>query len=169
MWESADFFKSPLACAASVAEQIGLSYAFAASPGSSSALSRQNGQSSTTTPHCSLSEGVKAGIGIGAILGAALLIGIGVIITIFFLRRRRHKTLPTTLSLDGIATPETEDQDATLATRKWYLGGQWRSEVEVKNEVGELEGRNVRVVGKPPVELDAEDGGGEVGEGLKST
>jgi hypothetical protein len=159
VWESADFSKSPLAYAASVAEQIGLSYAFAASPGSSSALPRQTGQSSTTTPHTSLSAGVKAGIGIGAILGAALLIGIGVIITIFFLRRRRHKTLPTTLSLDGIATPEMEDQDATLATRKWYLGGRWRSEVEVKNEVGELEGRNVRVVGGPRVELDAEERG----------
>jgi hypothetical protein len=52
-----------------------------------------------------------------------------------------------------------EDQDVTLPTHKWYLDGKWRSEAEAKNEPGELDSRNIRVVGGPPVELEGDYGG----------
>lgn len=48
-----------------------------------------------------------------------------------------------------------EDQDATLAKRRWFLGGRWRSKAEVKNEPGELDSRGVWVFPGPLVELEA--------------
>jgi hypothetical protein len=49
-----------------------------------------------------------------------------------------------------------ENQDATLSTHKRYLGGKWPSETEAKNEPSELDSRNIRVVGEPPVELEGD-------------
>jgi hypothetical protein len=145
IWESSDLSKFPPAYASSVAKQIGIPFTLTASPGSSSNLPQQTSTPSQQpiTASSSLSTGAKACIGIS----------IGIIL--FIRRRCRNKPLTT-------PHPDTPEMDATLAPHKWYLGGRWRSEAEAQSEAGELDGRNVRIVPGPPVELDA---GGRMGRG----
>jgi hypothetical protein len=154
MWGSSDLSKFLPAYASLVAKQIGIPFTPTAFLGASSNLPQQ-----TNNPSPPLSTAAKAGIGVGIVFGVALLIGTGIILTILFLRRRRRRRRrnepPPTLHPDRPATPEMEDQDTALAARKWYLGGRWRSEAEAQSEAGELDGRNVRIVPGPPVELDA--------------
>jgi hypothetical protein len=75
---------------------------------------------------------------------------------LFFIRRRRSRASVGEAS--GPATAELEDQDATLATKKQYLGAQWCSEAEVMRDPGELDSRAVHVVPGPPAELEAGQG-----------
>jgi hypothetical protein len=77
----------------------------------------------------------------------------------FLLLRRRHARNNIAASTSQPTTAEMEEQDTILSTRKWYLGGKWRSEAEAKTEPGELDPRSIRVVGGPPVELEGDYGG----------
>lgn len=127
--------------AVSIAKQMGVSF----TPSSSS---RPEG----------LSTSAKIGIGVGN--GIAALFALLLVVYAILRRRRRTKSTQSAPSdVAGASTAEMEDQDATLATRKWYVGGRWRSEAEVKDnkQPGELDSRSVRVVGGPPVELDGSD------------
>jgi hypothetical protein len=153
LWQSADLSRFPPAYASSLAKRINVPFTATASPGSSSSLPAQ-----TSPPRSSpegLNTGAKVGIGIGVSLFVLLIISI----LAFFLLRRRHTRNNTSASTSQPTTAEMEDQDAILSTRKWYLGGKWRSEAEAKNEPGELDSRNVRVVGGPPAELEGDYGG----------
>jgi hypothetical protein len=140
-WEITDLPKFPPAYASSVAKLAGVPYTPTPSPGSTSILPQQ-----TSLPPPGLSTGAKAGIGVGAVLGAALLIGIGIVITLLCLRKRQRRSAEATDEHQGANTPEMEDQDATLGRRRWYVGGRWRSEAEVKNDAGELDSRAVHIV-----------------------
>lgn len=100
-----------------------------------------------------LTTGAKPGIGVGVGLFALIVISF---IAFFALRRRRRNcdSVPTASNLrrDGIG--EMEDQDVDHAMRRSYLYGRWRSEVDSKNRAREPHGRDVRVVERPPRELD---------------
>jgi hypothetical protein len=85
-----------------------------------------------------LSTGAKAGIGIGAALGALLLIGL-----IFFCLRRRKTAAPTG-GTSGISEMADQDQD-----RKWFTGGKWRTEAPGVERHHELDATQL------PAELDA--------------
>ena len=76
-------------------------------------------------------------------LGAAVL---------FWLKKRRR---PQDAPYQADTTAEMEDQDHTLAKRKWFLGGSWRNEAEAKRDPLELDSKTVRLVAGPPVELDS--------------
>jgi hypothetical protein len=151
MWEISDLPKFPPAYATSLAKRIGVSFTPAPSPGSSSSLVQQTSlppQQPNSQPKV-LSTAAKAGVGVGAVLGFLFLLSIG--IALLFVRRRRKRAVQSTQP----ATSEMEDQDATLASRKWYLGGRWRNEAEVKTDPRELDSRAVHVVPGPPAELDS--------------
>lgn len=148
-WQETDLPKLPPAYASSLAKRIGVAFTQSATPGSASPLPSQT---TSSLPVNSLSTGAKAGIGVGVTIGALLILAL---IAFLILRRRRKNSERTTQGSQDETRPEMEDQDATLATKKWYLGGRWRSEVETpKNKPGELDSRSVRVVGGPPQELD---------------
>jgi hypothetical protein len=111
-----------------------------------------------------LSTAAKAGIGVGAVLVAAI---IGIILVILRIRKRRKHASTTQES--GIA--EMEDQDQNNTQRKWFFGGKWRNEAyaegvhevpaePVQRELdsrivqNELDSRHVHIVPGPPAELD---------------
>jgi hypothetical protein len=86
-----------------------------------------------------LSTGAKAGIGIGAALGALLLIGL-----ICFCFLRRHKKTAPAGGASGISEMADQDQD-----RKWFTGGKWRNEAPGVERHHELDATQL------PAELDA--------------
>jgi hypothetical protein len=111
-----------------------------------------------------LSTAAKAGIGVGAVLIAAI---VGIILVILRVRKRRKHA--STIQESGIA--EMEDQDQNNTQRKWFFGGKWRNEAHaegvhevpaepVQNELdsridlNELDSRHVHIVPEPPAELD---------------
>jgi hypothetical protein len=156
-WQYSDLSKFPPAYAVSLAKQISVDFTPVASlstptasPASSSNLPRETG----SPPPGTLSTGAKAGIGVGAVLAFLLLLSL-VFATLFIRKRRQKRTITNTDPAAIAETPEMEDQDTDLATRKWYLGGRWRNEAEAKNHPGELDSRAVHVVPGPPAELDA--------------
>jgi hypothetical protein len=164
-WQYSDLAKFPGAYAESLAKRIGVDFTAtvasstptasrgaAASPATSSSLPRDTNVPASP-PSKGLSTGAKAGIGVGAALAFFILT---LVFAILYIRKKRQQRAVTTTEPAAPAeTPEMADQDADLATRKWYLGGRWRNEAEAKNDPGELDSRAVRVVPGPPVELDA--------------
>ncbi|KAF2829619.1 hypothetical protein CC86DRAFT_435446 [Ophiobolus disseminans] len=152
-WQPSDLSKFPPAYATDIARKIGVPL-ITATPATSSSLPRETSTLPVLPPPQNLSTAAKAGIGIGAALGFTVIISI--IVAILLLRKRRQKRAAATPSTDARPdTPEMEDQDVTLATRKWYLGGRWRNEAEARNDPEELDSRAVHVVPGPPAELDA--------------
>lgn len=143
-FEEKDLSSMPTPEASSLAQIAGIDYTPA--PASTSSLPRETGLPAQGNQ---LSTGGKAGIGVGAVIGA-LLVGIA----IFFILRRKRKTPadPTIPTTETIA--EMEDQDKTLAHRKWFLGGKWRNESAAEEQQHELDSRGVVVVPGPPVELE---------------
>jgi hypothetical protein len=182
-WQAKDLSLFPAAYATSIAERFNVPFTPAPSPGTSSSLpsattplSASAPGSSTTglsEPSSGLTTGAKAGIGVGAVLGFSLIIGL--VVAILFMRRKRQQRVKVGVVDTGASTPEMEDQDQDLAKRKWYLGGRWRAEVDAPRKageldpirraaeldapqkVGELDSRAVHVVPGPPAELDATD------------
>ena len=80
-----------------------------------------------------------------------------------YLKRRNKRTKGATTTEEDPGSPaqELEDQDREHADRKWFLEGNWRSEVRTENPSRELDSRAVNVVPGPPVELDAAEKGQE--------
>ncbi|KAH7399194.1 hypothetical protein DE146DRAFT_590604, partial [Phaeosphaeria sp. MPI-PUGE-AT-0046c] len=137
-WKREDLDSFPEKYVVSIAKDMGVSF----TPTSSS---RSGG----------LATDARVGIGVGSVVAFLL----AVFLVVYVSLRRRRRTIRNQNSLSNTSqanTAEMEDQDGTLATRKWYLGGRWRSEVEVKNDkqAGELDSRSVRVIGGPPVEME---------------
>ncbi|KAH8710055.1 hypothetical protein GQ44DRAFT_776821 [Phaeosphaeriaceae sp. PMI808] len=162
-WQASDLSKFPAPYARSLAQQLGIPLtptrssitSPTASPGTwtSLLLPQQTDPPSLPLPPSpppNLSTGAKAGIGIGAIFSAALVLGI---ITILVICRHRRKSAATTEQV--VSSPvATKGVDAMLAAmRKSDLEGRWRSEAEDKMEVSELDARSVGL--KAPVEMDA--------------
>ena len=138
-WQTKDFQSFPTAYATSLAQKIGIK------------LNDTSPTLNDTSPISAgkgLSTGAKAGIGVGVVFGAAIF---GIPFVLWYLRRHRKKT-QTVDGTDNVA--EMEDQDGTLAGRKWFLGGKWRSEASAIQRQQELDSKTVRVVPGPPVELD---------------
>jgi hypothetical protein len=149
LWQSSDIPLFDVEYATSPAKRIGLAYV--PFPSTTTSFSPRR---TSAAPPSGLITGAKAGRGVGTALGALFLIGMGSVL--FFIRRRRSRA--SVGEANGPATAELEDQDATLATKKQYLGGQWRSEAEVMRDPGELDSRAVHVVPGPPAELEAGQG-----------
>lgn len=148
-WHQADLSAFPTEYVASLVQTWGVpgpTASSSASPASTSQLPKETGQSNPTH----LSTGAKAGIGVGAAVGAILLASL----LIFLLLRRRHKTVGAGNTRGDSTRHEMEDQDQTLAKKKWFLGGKWRSETHATKEPVELDSRPVHVVPGPPKELD---------------
>jgi hypothetical protein len=144
-WQQKDLSVFPTAYVSSLAQRWSISWdPPKATPASSSSLAKPT---TSAPPENSLSTGEKAGISVGVVLGVALLAAI----LVFFLmnRRRNRKAKP-----NGRDVPEMEDQDATLAKKKWYLRGRWRSEIGTEVNPSELDSKTVNVVPGPPVEID---------------
>jgi hypothetical protein len=96
--------------------------------------------------------GISAGAGIGG-----LLLGIGLILLLLhILEKRRHGRNNGELRYPNI--PEMEDEDQNLSLVKWFLRGKWRTESAARERRHEIDGRTVRVVPGPPVEMDASKG-----------
>lgn len=135
-WKKEDLSSFPEEYAISVAKDMGVSF----TPGSASRAGH-------------LSTGAKIGIGVGVSVGVLLALFF-VVYVVLWRRKRSTHDQNSPLHVQQTNTAKMEDQDASRATRKWYLGGRWRSEAEVKNEPGELDSRGVRIVEGPPAELD---------------
>lgn len=151
-----DLASLPTAEASSMAQIVGLDFTAPATPASTTSLPRETNpsfslQESSTPARNQLSAGAKAGIGIGATVGA-LVIGF---LIVFLLKRKRARTSPTDPTIPTTEGPaEMEDQDGSLASRKWFLGGRWRNETAAEEIKLELDSRDVFVVPGPPVELE---------------
>jgi hypothetical protein len=150
-WQADDIHLFPSEYQTSLAQQIGVPL-----PTSAPSSIPRNANSLSTT--------AKAGIGVGAVLVAAI---IGILTVVLRIRRRRKSASAE----QGPIIPEMEDQDQNNAQHKWFSGGKWRNEVhaEAVNEVqadavqneldsttvqNELDSRNIYVVPGSPVELD---------------
>lgn len=153
IWEETDLPRFPSAYAASLAKRIGVSFTPSAMPGSSSFLPSQTASTSPSKLSSKgLSKGGTAGVGVSS--AVAFLIAIALIAFLVLRKRRKTREASTSFSHERYH-PEMEDQDASLATRKWFLRGRWRSEVETpKAKPGELDSRSVRIVSGPPQEMD---------------
>lgn len=153
VWEETDLPNFSPAYATSLAKRIGLSLTPSATPASPSSLpTRTTSSRPSISPSKGLSTGARVGIGVGSAI--VLLLAISLIAFIVLRKRRKHREATTSFSHQRYH-PEMEDQDASLATRKWFLRGRWRSEVETpKDKPSELDSRSVRVVGGPLQELD---------------
>jgi hypothetical protein len=152
-WHLKDMSNFPSAYASSLADRIGVTLESATPAGSPSLPRHTNTSSSTSTltPPNALSIGAKAGIGVGA---ALILILIGCT-TVFFLLKKKQKQ--TTSTPAGADVAEMEDQDQTLASKKWYLLGKWRNEHAGEERRHELDSRTVTVIPGSPVELPADE------------
>jgi hypothetical protein len=102
----------------------------------------------TPAPAPGLSTGAKAGIGVGAAIGAIAFI----MAVVFLYLRSRRKGNQTASSDRNIA--EMADQDHDLAKKKWWTGGNWRSEADAHADPQELDNKAVYVVPGPPAELE---------------
>jgi hypothetical protein len=154
-WQMKDMSEFPSAYASSLAFRIGVTLETSSSSPSPMSSSNLPQQTSPPLPVSSsgLSTGAKIGIGLGVEIGVLVLFLVIVISP--FLRRRRRKRRKTTDSTPASTTVhEMEDQDKTLAARKWFLFGRWRSEHAGEERRHELGSRTVNVVPGPPVEMD---------------
>ncbi|KAF1842317.1 uncharacterized protein K460DRAFT_182256 [Cucurbitaria berberidis CBS 394.84] len=142
-WQIDDFRLFPSDYATSLAKRINITLP--------TSTSTTNLSEPTSTPQSnSLSTGAKAGIGVGAVLGAAI---IGVVMTILYLRKRRKAAA----TVQDPSVPEMEDQDRNFREHKWFFGGRWRSEVETEAAQNALDSKAVHVVPGPPAELEASE------------
>ncbi|KAF2727106.1 hypothetical protein EJ04DRAFT_595982 [Polyplosphaeria fusca] len=151
-WKRSDLSLFPSEYATSLAKKIGITLP-ALSPSATSSratLPASSSRAASPQPPHKLTSGVLTGIVVGVVAFLALLS-----IILFILYHRRRKARSATPSQQGDMA-EMEESDEALAKRKWFLGGKWRSEVEVQEKTHELHSRNVRIVPGPPVELDAE-------------
>jgi len=147
-WDLPEMISFPPDYRTSLANRIGVSVTPTATPAPSPSLPTQTGNV-TPTPDAPLSTGAKAGIGVGVVLGAAVIVGI--IILLWLRRRKRGPAVGL-----GQAVAEMEDQDGTHAKKRWFFGGRWRNEAEVRPTLTqELDSKAVRLVPGPPVELDS--------------
>lgn len=149
-WSEKELALFPTSYASSVAKQAGLKWGLP-TPGSTADLPRETNPARSATPR-GLSTGGKVGIAI-SVLGVVVL---GALLFWLLLRRKRKgkQQEPQTAEIEGKPTPEMEDQDQELATRRWFLRGRWRSEVRAQERPGELDSRTVNIVPGPPVEID---------------
>jgi hypothetical protein len=152
-WQMKDMSEFPSAYASSLVFRIRVTLETSSSshsPASSSNLAQQT-YPPLPVSSSGLSTGAKIGIGLGVGLGALVLFL--VVVISLFLRRKRRKITDSTPA--GTTTHKMEDQDKTLAARKWFLFGRWRSEHAGEERRHELGSRTVNVVPGPPVEMDA--------------
>ncbi|KAF2676246.1 hypothetical protein K458DRAFT_424867 [Lentithecium fluviatile CBS 122367] len=152
-WASEDMSSFPSDYRTSLADRIGVVMNMDATPESTSSLPSQTQTGESVPPiDPSLSTGAKAGIGVGVALGVAVIVGI---VTLLRLRRRKRKSA---VDSEQTGIPEMEDQDATNGRRRWFLGGRWRNEAEVRGvPTQELDSKAVHVVPGPPAELDSSE------------
>jgi hypothetical protein len=153
-WQLEDLSSFPASYATSIANKIGVSMTPVAS--NTLTVPRETGappSSSPTPPTTStptLSTPAKVGIGIDSVAGALIIVATIVMLCM----RARRKDAPAPRE-NGDTVPEMEDQDKTLAKRKWFLGGRWRSEAQSEGVRQELDSRAVHIVPGPPAELEA--------------
>ncbi|KAH7066332.1 hypothetical protein BKA63DRAFT_389829, partial [Paraphoma chrysanthemicola] len=137
-WQYDDLALFPTEYARSLAQKIGIT------------LPTPRSQETTSPPNTTgVSTAAKVGIGIGAVLGAAIL---GVVIVVLFMRRRWRKAEITSTESN---LAEMEDQDGDHGVRKWFFGGRWRGEISAIPTQNELDSKTVHVVPGPPAELEA--------------
>jgi hypothetical protein len=153
-WQVNDLKSFPNAYATSLANKIGVSPPASASPSARvqdvpGLPSETAGGTAPTTP--GLSTAAKAGIGVGCAIGALF---IAAIVALLWFKKRRKAA---SAAREETPIPEMEDQDAKLGKKKWFLGGNWRSEAEAEAETQELDGKTVHVVAGPPAELEAHE------------
>jgi hypothetical protein len=143
-WQLEDLAVFPTAYAASLGSKIG------ASP-TPRVQTVPDLPRETSKPPASqeLSTASKAGIGVGSVLGAIIIV---TAIILLWMRSRRKRSIPMQ---ESTQVPEMEDQDGNLAKRKWFLGGRWRSEAHAERTAQELDSKTVHVVPGPPAELEA--------------
>lgn len=150
IWEETDLPNFPPTYPSSLAKRIGVSFTPAASP---TLPSETNGvKINSSNPSNGLSTSAKAGIGVGVAVSSLMALALAALLILRRVRKRRNNDIS---SENFDVTPEIEDQDATLATRKWYLRGRWRSEVEAKNKPSELDAGGAETIERPPVELES--------------
>jgi len=140
-WQLEDLQSFPPDYASSLARKIGITL-----PASDNTLG--NPRQTSAPAAGDLSTGAKAGIGIGAAIGAAV---IGISAVLLCLRKRRKAGTTTS----GHNNSEMEDQDLSFKKTRWYFGGKWRSEVAAEPTQNELDSKAVHVVPGPPAELEA--------------
>jgi hypothetical protein len=100
---------------------------------SSSAISQPDMPSSL-----GVSKGAKAGISLGMIVGM-LFAALGMYD--FCIRKRQGVAVEDTRpdrAEQGEYLPEMEDQDLEHASRKFFIKGEWRSEADAAQKVGEM-------------------------------
>jgi len=103
-WQAKDLPLFPLAYATSLAKQFNIPFTPGPTPGTSSSLPKQT----NTSQSVGLSTGAKAGIGVGAVLGAACVIGVLFLLLCLARRRRRRRI---TVGTPGNELPEMIDQN----------------------------------------------------------
>jgi hypothetical protein len=137
-WQSSDLSLFPSAYATSLASAMNVPFLSATSPTSSTLPTR--------TPEA-LSVGAKAGIGVGAFFGVAIIAGALVFVS---LRRRKRQK-----SMQHPDLPEMNGQDSGF---KRMFAGKWRAEVDGSSKPVEIDSRNVMVMPGSPVELEGSQG-----------
>lgn len=154
------FPKISPAYATSLANRLGLVMTPSATPGTLAGLPEEISATSTghlSAPDSKLSNGEKAGVGVGV---AALLFFLFVTLVAFLMRHRLRRRARA--SQDPGILPEMDDSKPILL-RKWFLGGKWRSEVGDQHVSHELDpgcgpprerSMNTRVVTDSPAELE---------------
>lgn len=138
-WQAKDLTSFGSEYATSLAQALQVQVSASTTPADRATASAAT--SSTTiqpSPSPSLSPGQLAGIVLGAIFGAAI-IALGIFF--IYMRHRRYSNGVTSDSSGHRERendiPEMED-DGQYASRKWFIGGKWRSEVDASTNPTEL-------------------------------
>lgn len=154
-WDLEEMAQFPTDYRASLAKRIGVALPTSTSKSATFSEIGRNPEKSSNPASAGPGIGAKAGIGVGVAVGIMLLLGL---LVFYLVRRRKARQLAIIHGSNGIDTAEMEDQDATNARRKWFLGGRWRNEAEVRTApTPELDSRTVHVVPGFPVELRSEE------------
>ncbi|KAF2648405.1 hypothetical protein K491DRAFT_722615 [Lophiostoma macrostomum CBS 122681] len=119
-----------------------------ATPASTSELPRETNPDISGAAH--LGSGAKAGIGVGAAIGAVFL----GCLAAFWVFRRRRKTRSPPPHVEE--TAELKNQENTYTSKQLFLDGEQGSGAHYEPEKAEeLDSRGVVVAQGPPAELEA--------------
>lgn len=154
-WQSIDLSHFPSNYASSLATQMGVHFpSTKPAPGASTNIVQPTSTLAFTAATAKISTGTKAGIGVGSVLGAFVLVA--AVFTILRLRRGTQKVYNSYPQTGGMPLNDVELEKPAGVTAAAEVDGnqlQMPWEADGRQLPVEIDSRNVKIIPGPPVEL----------------